>query len=133
LSYAVKEAIFLHQLLTELEGVNRKSPVLIHEDSQSALAISKNLVYYSKTKHIDITATDDMVIRCDSLFLLVVVVFILDELALLNLWNKAKATSTFQHKDSNIGSNTAINTGFEKNMLLPIIYMLYLSINKDIL
>jgi len=54
LSYAVKEGIFLRQLLSEFEGVNCESPVLIQEDNQGALAISKNPVYYSKTKHIDV-------------------------------------------------------------------------------
>ena len=54
LSYTVKEGIFLRQLMSELEGISCESPVLILEDNQGALAISKNPVYYSKTKHIDV-------------------------------------------------------------------------------
>ena len=53
LSHAAKEAIFLRQLFSEFDSSDY-GPIMIQEDNQAALAISKNPVFYSKTKHIDI-------------------------------------------------------------------------------
>ena len=54
LSHTTKEAVFLRQLLSELEGTDY-GPVSVQEDNQAAIAIAKNPVFYSKTKHIDIS------------------------------------------------------------------------------
>ncbi|KAL0402525.1 UNVERIFIED_CONTAM: Retrovirus-related Pol polyprotein from transposon TNT 1-94 [Sesamum latifolium] len=49
---AVKEAIWLQELLGEL-GIDRKH-VTVHCDSQSAIQLAKNQVYYTGTKHINV-------------------------------------------------------------------------------
>ncbi|GKA90565.1 transposable element [Tanacetum coccineum] len=49
---AVKEAIWLQGLLGEL-GIKQKF-VTMHSDSQSAIQLAKNQVYYARTKHIDV-------------------------------------------------------------------------------
>jgi hypothetical protein len=53
LSNATKEAIFLRHLLSEFANAEY-GPVVIYEDNQAALAIAKNPVLHSKTKHIDV-------------------------------------------------------------------------------
>ena len=53
LSHTTKEAVFLRQLLKELEGTDY-GPVSVQEDNQAAIAIAKNPVFYSKAEHIDI-------------------------------------------------------------------------------
>ena len=52
LSAAAQEAIWLQNLLSELNGQN--SPVTIHDDNQAAIAMSKNPQYHGKAKHIAI-------------------------------------------------------------------------------
>ena len=49
---AVKEAIWLHGLLKDL-GVSQKQ-LDVYSDSHSANHFSKNQVFYSQTKHIDV-------------------------------------------------------------------------------
>ena len=51
-SLAVQEAIWLNRLLTEL-GEMSKVPIL-NLDNQGALALAKNPVHHSRTKHIEI-------------------------------------------------------------------------------
>ena len=53
LSRAVQEALWLQQILTDLNCKNSK-PMLLYEDNQSCIAICKNSVFHGKTKHIDI-------------------------------------------------------------------------------
>jgi hypothetical protein len=50
---AVKEALWLKQLLTEI-GFTQSHPILIHSDNQGCIALTKNPAYHSRTKHIDI-------------------------------------------------------------------------------
>lgn len=52
LSQAAQECIWLEQLLNDL-GVDA-TPVVILEDNQGAIAIAKNPIDHSSTKHIDI-------------------------------------------------------------------------------
>ncbi|MCO5605949.1 hypothetical protein L7F22_060135 [Adiantum nelumboides] len=52
LSEACKEAIWLARLVKDL-GLEQCLPVL-HCDSQSAIALAKNPVFHSRTKHIDV-------------------------------------------------------------------------------
>ncbi len=52
LSLATQEAIWLRRLLTEI-GVP-SGPVMVMEDNQGAIAIARNPIAHSRTKHIDI-------------------------------------------------------------------------------
>ncbi len=52
LSQAAQECVWLRRLLSDL-GMD-VSPVMILEDNQGAIAIAKNPVDHSRTKHIDI-------------------------------------------------------------------------------
>ncbi|MCO5553617.1 hypothetical protein L7F22_007142 [Adiantum nelumboides] len=52
LSEACKEAIWLARLVKDL-GLEQCLPIL-HCDSQSAIALAKNPVFHSRTKHIDV-------------------------------------------------------------------------------
>ena len=51
-SEACKEAIWLARLVRDL-GITIEMPTL-HCDSQSAIMLAKNPVFYAKTKHIDV-------------------------------------------------------------------------------
>lgn len=51
-SEACKEAIWLARLVGDL-GIKVQLP-LLHCDSQSAIALAKNPVFHSRTKHIDV-------------------------------------------------------------------------------
>lgn len=53
LSQAAQEAIWLRRLLSDL-GVEATTSTVILEDNQGAIAIAKNPVNHSRTKHIDI-------------------------------------------------------------------------------
>ena len=53
LSTATKEAIWLRRLLTDV-GKPLEEPIVINEDNQGAIAMAKNPVGHSRTKHIDI-------------------------------------------------------------------------------
>ena len=53
LSAAAQEAVWLGKLLSELK-VNNDDPILIYEDNQSAICLSKSNRTHSKSKHIDI-------------------------------------------------------------------------------
>lgn len=52
LSSAAQEAIWLHRLLNDFRNTHNR--VTIMEDNQGALALLKNPVFYSRTKHINI-------------------------------------------------------------------------------
>lgn len=53
LSTATQDAIWLISLLSEIDS-SFKKPIRLMEDNQSAIAIAKNPVYHSRTKHIDV-------------------------------------------------------------------------------
>ena len=53
LAGATQEAVWLRQLVSDL-NVNCQSPLLIYEDNQSAIAMSKNPQFHGRSKHIDI-------------------------------------------------------------------------------
>jgi hypothetical protein len=54
-SAAVQEAVWLRRFLNHLSFCeNETDPVLVHSDSQAAIAYTKDPKYHSKTKHIDI-------------------------------------------------------------------------------
>jgi len=52
---AAKEAIWLHRLLSQL-GHKQALPIIINEDNQSCIALSRNPVFHSRTKHLDVQA-----------------------------------------------------------------------------
>ena len=54
LSSASQEAVWLRRLLTTTLRVSSNKPVTIMEDNQGAIAMSKNPIAHSRTKHIDI-------------------------------------------------------------------------------
>ena len=53
LSNAAQEVIWLRNMLGEF-GCPQLEPTVLHEDNQSAITISKNPQFHSRTKHIDI-------------------------------------------------------------------------------
>ena len=53
LSGATQEAVWLRQLLSDFK-LHQEAPTVIKEDNQGTIAIARNLVSYSRTKHIDI-------------------------------------------------------------------------------
>jgi len=53
LGSANQEAIWLHQLLTDLR-IDTEAPIEILEDNQSTFAIAKSPIHHKRTKHIDI-------------------------------------------------------------------------------
>ena len=52
---ATKEAVWLHRVFTEL-GLIHKSTTKLRFDNQGAIQLAYNLVYHSKTKHLDLDA-----------------------------------------------------------------------------
>ena len=53
LAGAAQECIWLRQLIAELEG-SSQSPMLLYEDNQAAIAMTKNPQFHGRAKHIDI-------------------------------------------------------------------------------
>jgi hypothetical protein len=53
LSFAVQEAVWLRRLLKDL-GIEQQNPTVIKEDNQGCIAMIKNPVSHTRTKHIDI-------------------------------------------------------------------------------
>ena len=53
LSAAVQEALWLKQLLVEL-NVNTETPVTVFEDNKAAISMTKNPQYHGRAKHVDI-------------------------------------------------------------------------------
>jgi KUP system potassium uptake protein len=54
LATATQEAIFLIQLLNDMDELNDYGSVLLCGDNQGALALSKNPVSHQRSKHIDV-------------------------------------------------------------------------------
>jgi len=52
LAKAIAEAIWLRKLLCEL-GFIKNNSTIFYSDSQSAIALSANLKYHSRSKHVD--------------------------------------------------------------------------------
>ena len=50
---ATQEAVWLRKLATDVK-LDFKGPVLIYEDNQSTIAMSKNPQFHGRSKHIDI-------------------------------------------------------------------------------
>ena len=53
LANAAQEAVWLQRLLDDLHD-NSEKPMVIHEDNQAAISMSKNQQYHGRAKHIDI-------------------------------------------------------------------------------
>ena len=53
LASATQEAVWLRRLTADLQ-VDSKSPLVIYEDNQSAIAMSKNPQFHGRAKHIAI-------------------------------------------------------------------------------
>jgi hypothetical protein len=53
LTAAIQEVIFLRQLLDSM-GVKQSEPAMIFEDSHACIALSKNKLFNTRSKHIDI-------------------------------------------------------------------------------
>ena len=54
LSSATQEVIWIRRLLESIGAASEDGPTIIHEDNQGAIALAKNPVSHSRTKHIDI-------------------------------------------------------------------------------
>jgi hypothetical protein len=59
LSMAVREAVWLHKLLTDLFD-HEMDPTTIHCDNQSCVKLSEHLVFHDRSKHIEIKIRDMM-------------------------------------------------------------------------
>ena len=55
LSSATQEAIWLRRLMGDLGKTMTNTPIVIYEDNQGAIELTKNAKYHSRTKHIDIS------------------------------------------------------------------------------
>lgn len=53
LKYAVMEAVWLRQILTEL-GFPQQKPTIMYEDNQGCIALAKNPTNHQRSKHIDV-------------------------------------------------------------------------------
>ena len=51
---AAQESVWLGQLIVELTNSPEDAPMLLYEDNQSAIAMSKNPQFHGRAKHIDI-------------------------------------------------------------------------------
>jgi hypothetical protein len=54
LTEAIKEAVWMRQLLEELFGKQFSQPSTIHQDNQSTIAIALDPVHHQRVKHMDI-------------------------------------------------------------------------------
>ena len=52
-THTAKEALWLRTMISELYG-NIQGPMTLHSDNQSAIALTKDHQYHTRTKHIDI-------------------------------------------------------------------------------
>ena len=53
ITYAAKEALWLHSLISQIFGITLPSTTLF-SDNQSAITLTKEHQYHARTKHIDI-------------------------------------------------------------------------------
>ena len=51
---AIKEGVWLRQLLTELGHLKGNETIKIHADNKSAIALGKNPEFHKRSKHIDV-------------------------------------------------------------------------------
>ena len=71
MSIATQEAMWLRQLMMELQNEKKLPPTVLREDNQGAIALAKNPLFHKRTKHIQIRyhfvhdAVDDKVIDVD--------------------------------------------------------------------
>ena len=54
MSAATQEAIWLQRLMKDL-GKRMDTPIIVYEDNQGAIELTKNAKYHGRTKHIDIS------------------------------------------------------------------------------
>ena len=54
MALAVKEAVYLKTLLSQIGLCEMKDPISIHSDNLSAQQIARNLTHHAASKHIDI-------------------------------------------------------------------------------
>jgi hypothetical protein len=52
-TYAAKEALWLHTLISQIFGIHLP-PTTLFSDNQSAIALTKEHQYHTRTKHIDV-------------------------------------------------------------------------------
>ncbi len=54
LTEGTKEAIWLRRLLQEIQVLQDTTPTMIFGDNQGSLKLAHNLVFHSRTKHVDV-------------------------------------------------------------------------------
>ena len=54
LTIGTKEAIWMHKLLQEIQALQGTTPTMIFGDNQGSLKLAHNLIFHSRTKHVDV-------------------------------------------------------------------------------
>ena len=62
---AIKEGVWLQQLLTELGYLKGNETIKIHADNKSAIALGKNPEFHKRSKHIDVQYITTCRNRCE--------------------------------------------------------------------
>ena len=57
LASATQEALWIRQLMTELKGQPPETAMLIFEDTQSVIAMTKNPQYHGRSKYVPLSST----------------------------------------------------------------------------